>query len=66
MGKQVGESPDDRSKRHTMSHPPPHIPGLDEPPGSDGLMTNGSSHKEKPVEVKTQEKKEKVSKLLSY
>ena len=50
---QRGNTPDSH-KRHTMSHPPPHIPGLEEPQGKDkgqGISTD---------EDKTPEKKDKV------
>ncbi|CAL4116142.1 unnamed protein product [Meganyctiphanes norvegica] len=34
LAARTGETPE-MSKRHTMSHPPPHIPGLEEAPGKD-------------------------------
>merc|ERR1711962_1049606 len=37
----TGDTPE-MSKRHTMSHPPPHIPGLEDAPGKDGARTYGS------------------------
>lgn len=57
LGTRTGETPE-MSKRHTMSHPPPHIPGLEEPPGKD------SNHPESDqgtptAEERTPEKKDK-------
>ncbi|RXG55391.1 Band 4.1-like protein 1 [Armadillidium vulgare] len=62
LGTRRGEESPDVSKRHTMSHPPPHIPGLEEPPGKDNNVlkeeTVPSSATNQKVE-KSPEKKEK-------
>lgn len=43
-----------------MSHPPPHIPGLEEAPGKDGANKAGSGRDTPSAEERTPEKKDKV------
>ncbi|XP_069995289.1 band 4.1-like protein 3 isoform X19 [Penaeus vannamei] len=58
LGTRTGETPE-MSKRHTMSHPPPHIPGLEEAPGKDGANKAGSGRDTPSAEERTPEKKDK-------
>ncbi|XP_063607277.1 protein 4.1 homolog isoform X4 [Penaeus indicus] len=58
LGTRTGETPE-MSKRHTMSHPPPHIPGLEDAPGKDGANKAGSGRDTPSAEERTPEKKDK-------
>jgi len=42
LATRTGETPE-MSKRHTMSHPPPHIPGLEEAPGKDRMACSDTA-----------------------
>ncbi|KAK7076690.1 hypothetical protein SK128_000472 [Halocaridina rubra] len=57
LGTRTGETPE-MSKRHTMSHPPPHIPGLEDPHGKDANRLE-SGHGTPTAEEHTPEKKDK-------
>ena len=37
----MGDTPE-AAKRHTMSHPPPHIPGLEDSQGKNSYNRNGT------------------------
>lgn len=43
-----------------MSHPPPHIPGLEEAPGKDAANRTESGRDTPATEERTPEKKDKV------
>ncbi|XP_066989514.1 band 4.1-like protein 3 isoform X13 [Macrobrachium rosenbergii] len=58
LGTRTGETPE-MSKRHTMSHPPPHIPGLEDAPGKDSSNRPESGQDTPTAEERTPEKKEK-------
>ncbi|XP_064091700.1 band 4.1-like protein 3 isoform X14 [Macrobrachium nipponense] len=58
LGTRTGETPE-MSKRHTMSHPPPHIPGLEDAPGKDSINRPESGQETPTAEERTPEKKEK-------
>ncbi|XP_068224938.1 band 4.1-like protein 3 isoform X3 [Palaemon carinicauda] len=58
LGTRTGETPE-MSKRHTMSHPPPHIPGLEDAPGKDSMNRPQSGQETPTAEERTPEKKEK-------
>lgn len=58
LGTRTGETPE-MSKRHTMSHPPPHIPGLEDAPGKDSSNRTESGQDTPTAEERTPEKKDK-------